>query len=136
MVKKGKVIFFIIPTVLLLLIFTDISCNLFGFLSNETEYVVEYAVSGTCSCFIYYIDAENQPVIVPNPVLPWQSTFRTVHADHVVSLSAYNLDAIGSDVLEIAVLINDLPVLTDTDNGSGDGIVSVTVGPARIYDFY
>lgn len=132
MVKKGKAVLLVIVAAFLVS-----SPLIFGCATeDEHRYEVVYRVTGNCTCFVYYIDEYCQPVLATGPMLPWNNTYYTGDGAQVLLLCAYNLDATGSDALTIEIMINDVPVLSNTDDGSGDGMVSATVGPTRISEVY
>jgi len=93
--KKGKAVLLVIAAAFLVSSVLIIGCAT----AEHQQYEVVYRVTGTCSCFIYYIDKYSQPVFVTDPVLPWNNTFYTDRGDLVLLVCAYNLDATGSDII-------------------------------------
>jgi hypothetical protein len=131
-VKKGKAVLLGIAAAFLVSSLLIVGCAT----AENQRYEVAYRVTGNCTCFVYYIDEYCQPVFATDPVLPWNNTYYTGDGAQVLLLCAYNLDATGSDMLTIEIMINDVPVLSGTDDGSGDSMVSVTIGPSRISEVY
>lgn len=98
MVKKRKAVLLVMAAAFLVPSLTIIGCAT----ADSQQYEVVYKVTGTCSCFVYYIDEECNFSIASDPVLPWNNGFYTDDGDQVLMLCAYNLDATGSDTLTIA----------------------------------